>query len=37
MEELYRLIASEMDAEALQQISQHDLTRSCSEDPAGKG
>ncbi len=35
MEELYRLIASEMDAEALQRASQHDLTTSCPEGPAG--
>ncbi len=36
MEELYRLIASEMDAETVQQLSQHDLTRNCPEDPVGK-
>ncbi len=35
MEELYRLIASEMDAETLQRLSQCNLNRNCSEDPAG--
>ncbi len=36
LEELYRLIASEMDAEAPQRLSQLDLTVSCSENPIGK-
>ncbi len=35
MEELYRLIASEMDAETLQRLSHNSLTRSSSEDPSG--
>ncbi len=34
IEELYRLIASEMDAETLQKL-QCDLNRNCSENPAG--
>ncbi len=35
MDELYRLIASEMDEETLQRLAYRDLTRNCSEDSAG--
>ncbi len=34
IDELYRLIASEMDEETLQRLSHHELTRNCSEEPA---